>query len=343
MSVNEWRRRLDQLSRIETHNLLLNALMKINQVKVSNNDPEELQRLYDWVEKSFSLDRHQRIFDQDYDAAHLIIGESPAGALKVGLGRHHLIIGFPDSFEMGPLWHLYQEEGIQYRFEWMKKHINMTFQTHDHIEDDYTYHYLYTLEKIKAIPEHLPIVIWTADNASEQIGLLYLLTLLKQKNNPVSVVHATELYKKDIDRSSQKIHTTDLHPNELHHIYVNGQPQTLTQDEKNSLYEKWETLDASKAVLRIWEDNEIKCVAEDSLDDLLVSTLDTDQESKDADGFMLAVRLVGSVLIQHLNRTVNPFFLEYRIRTLIYNGVFQIKGVPKSMNAYRIKMRKNQI
>ncbi|WP_238323482.1 DUF3658 domain-containing protein [Planococcus antarcticus] len=30
--------------------------------------------------------------------------------------------------------------------------------------------------------------------------------------------------------------------------------------------------------------------------------------------------------------------MEYRIRYLVYNGTFEIKGIPKSMRHYRVKL-----
>jgi hypothetical protein len=36
---------------------------------------------------------------------------------------------------------------------------------------------------------------------------------------------------------------------------------------------------------------------------------------------------------------VGDAFLEYRLRTLINNGVFDIKGVPKGMRYYSVKLK----
>jgi hypothetical protein len=33
-------------------------------------------------------------------------------------------------------------------------------------------------------------------------------------------------------------------------------------------------------------------------------------------------------------------FLEYRIRHLVYTGVLELKGIPKSMRHYSVKLRK---
>ncbi|TQR38069.1 DUF3658 domain-containing protein [Brevibacillus brevis] len=36
---------------------------------------------------------------------------------------------------------------------------------------------------------------------------------------------------------------------------------------------------------------------------------------------------------------MGDFFLEYRIRHLIYSGVLELKGIPKSMRHYSIRIR----
>ena len=53
------------------------------------------------------------------------------------------------------------------------------------IEEEYESRYLKTSAEIAAIPEHIPIVIWTAENADEQTGIRYLLYLLKEKTSDV--------------------------------------------------------------------------------------------------------------------------------------------------------------
>ena len=45
---------------------------------------------------------------------------------------------------------------------------------------------------------------------------------------------------------------------------------------------------------------------------------------------MKSASLIGGALA-HLNQYVGDLFLEYRVRNLIYNGVFDIKGIPKAM------------
>jgi hypothetical protein len=36
---------------------------------------------------------------------------------------------------------------------------------------------------------------------------------------------------------------------------------------------------------------------------------------------------------------VGDAYLEYRLRHLIYNGILELKGIPKSMRHYSVKLR----
>ncbi len=49
----------------------------------------------------------------------------------------------------------------------------------------------------------------------------------------------------------------------------------------------------------------------------------------------------GTFLLELLARMEEPpniFYLEYRIRYLIYNGTLALKGIPKSMRDYCVKI-----
>jgi hypothetical protein len=59
------------------------------------------------------------------------------------------------------------------------------------------------------------------------------------------------------------------------------------------------------------------------------------QREKD---FMKSSRIIGEVY-GHIDNHVGDAFLEYRLRSLIYNGVFETKGIPKGMRYYSVKLR----
>ncbi|MFZ0443206.1 MAG: DUF3658 domain-containing protein, partial [Bacillus sp. (in: firmicutes)] len=63
--------------------------------------------------------------------------------------------------------------------------------------------------------------------------------------------------------------------------------------------------------------------------------LHAEQGQKD---FILVAKIIGEVL-GLLEGIVFHAFLEYRIRELLYNGVLEIKGIPKDMRSYRVRVK----
>lgn len=264
-------------------------------------------------------------------------GESPAGSLRIGLGRENKIIGFPDFFAVGPIWKLHQEVGRKYRQEWLKDHLN---SSDDYLEDEYEHSLLKTLSEIDQLDEETPIVIWTAENSNEQTGLRYLLYLLKEKKNEVFVINTTlafqELFNKP-ESGCLDIHTGEVNAENLSKIYQEKLSAPLTDTDRTQFEREWIALSESKGSVRIWENNKIYTVNEDCFDEFIVNTardLHAQQSEKD---FIKSGRLIGDVYGQ-INQ-LGDAFIEYRVRNLIYNGVFEIKGIPKAMRYYSVKLR----
>jgi len=53
---------------------------------------------------------------------------------------------------------------------------------------------------------------------------------------------------------------------------------------------------------------------------------------------MKSARLIGEV-IGNVDQYIGDGFVEYRVRLLIMNGIFEIKGVPKAMRYYSVKLK----
>ena len=61
----------------------------------------------------------------------------------------------------------------------------------DYMEEEYEQRITKTLEEIDAIPENVPIVIWTAENVEEQMAMRYFMYLLKEKPNDVLLINTS--------------------------------------------------------------------------------------------------------------------------------------------------------
>lgn len=91
-------------------------------------------------------------------------------------------------------------------------------------------------------------------------------------------------------------------------------------------------------MLRIWRDDAVVEVPADSYDQYLLEKLDLLQSRAGNDGFLRAARLIGEA-IGHCDQTIGDDYFEYRLRTLIYDGVLEIKGVPAAMRYYSVRRK----
>jgi Protein of unknown function len=66
-----------------------------------------------------------------------------------------------------------------------------------------------------------------------------------------------------------------------------------------------------------------------------IQKLHAEQGHKD---FILAAKIIGEVL-GLLKGIVFDAFLEYRIRELVYNSALEIKGIPKDMRSYSVRVK----
>ena len=201
----------------------------------------------------------------------------------------------------------------------MKDHINWE----EEYLDKYQGQFSKRISTISAIRHDIPIIIWAGDNAHEQTALRFVLYLLREKANDVAVINATADYKKLFripDKECYPLHTGEIIPEKLAMIYQkNRAAQPLSQEERKKYEEEWEELAAAQEVLRIWEEEGI-------------------HNSSDDAGFMKSARLIGQV-IGCLNQYICDDYVEYRVRHLVMNGVFDIKGIPKAMRFYSVKLR----
>ena len=177
--IEEIHKSIKDLSVSDAKNLLLSIMFRIKMMQESKNSSEEiLEQLNTIYNLFFEVVQNRNLAERDYSTVHIVCGESPAGSLRVGLGRENKIIGFPDFFAVGPICELHQEVGRKYRHEWLQDHLNYS---DDYFEEEYENRFSKTLAEIDCLNEEVPIVIWTAENSNEQTGLRYLLYLLKEK------------------------------------------------------------------------------------------------------------------------------------------------------------------
>lgn len=257
---------------------------------------------------------------------HIIASESEAGSLKIALGRPKKVIGFPDFFAAGPLWKLHDDSGQTNRAEWLAENINSE-------ADELLYKVKFTnaLMEIEDITADPPIYIWSADNANDQIGLRFFLQLLEGKENEIFLINLTEY--------ANVLHTGLLDLDRLNLVYEKAKnSRPLTLNERKQYIKEWRNLADSEACLRLWENGQIIEVPENHYDPFIIKEMEKLHEKQAKKDYIKT----GSVLLHIVNNTdemLSACFLEYRIRHLLYKGVLEGKGIPKSMSHYSVMLR----
>lgn len=143
----------------------------------------------------FLLQQNEEQDVSTIETVHIVFGHSPGGSLKAAFRNSNYvkteeIIVMPGNFSVGPLKDLHLCEGIEARFQWLQERY--------FIEDDglaiFEREVKEAVEKIKSIPPHQDIIIWTCQNAHEQIGLRLVLAMLEKKPNDIYVLDTFQLF-----------------------------------------------------------------------------------------------------------------------------------------------------
>ncbi|TGB03799.1 DUF1835 domain-containing protein [Halobacillus salinus] len=260
--------------------------------------------------------------------SHIVFGDSIAGALKQVLPPKHEVISIDNRLDFGPIWDLHVSEGVKKRKQWLFNNINMDEEELFNYEDLF----IKKLNRIRNIPNDRPVTVWYGDNAFEQTGLRFVHYILEHHPS-VDAINATQaLHNMSPDRKS--LHTGEIHPRHLERILNDAKRQRL--GERWSV--DWKALSQTKGILRFWKDGDIVPVPEDALDTFILRTLDNIQRQSGSYDFIKSARLIGEVM-GTLDHVVNDSFLEFRIRTLIYDGILEIRGVPRAMRFYEVRRK----
>lgn len=276
---------------------------------------EQLSYLVDTINDYIQLQR-KRAKTTTARVTHIVCSESAAGSLRVALAPPKYVIGFPQDLSIGPLWKLDEERGQACRQKWLMENIN------DEMDDFAVFTKLReAIREIRDIPSHLPVYIWCGDNIEEQCGLRFSLYLLRDQHNEIFLIHT----------NGQQVIERQWNPN----LYEN---KRLSVKEHQKFLQKWEGLAESTAVLLQWKHQHVQEVPENFYDSLIVKSLkQMHQEQGNVDFIQTGTFLLE--LLARMEEPPNIFYLEYRIRYLVYNGTLALKGIPKSMRHYYVKIR----
>lgn len=293
-----------------------------------------MNKIVEEINKQIQKILHEQAKWNEFGAVHIVTSESAAGSLKAGLERPKTVIGFPDSFSIGPLWNLHEKTGQSFRKEWLFENINDG-------QGEYENKLANTLREMEDIGDRVPIYIWYGNNADEQVGLRYFLYILRDKTNDIFLINSTELYERSnaIEEKQSIFHTSQMDSEMIRQFFANNKEHELLADEKRIQFQReWEKLSQTKEVLRLWRDDEMKGLPKQHYDPFIIETLEKMHHDQGMKDFIQAGSVIGEVFTK-MNSYINYYFLEFRVRHLIYSGVLELKGIPRSEWHYSVKLR----
>lgn len=327
------KRQVDKLSEHEARSILLQMLLRTEMLQSGNYPKEDyMTSMNDIYQAVLTFDK--AIPPLQGGNIHIVFSDSSAGSLKQAIKElkiNDIVITIPINFSIGPLWQLHQLEGLEKRRDWLLEHINL--------EDEFIFDYIPRIEeslmKLQAFPEQCKIFIWGCENAHEQAGAAYAVYLLRETSNQIYIGLDQErqqrLTRQDI------LHTGELTPEQWVEYIKNGEKYfCLSIDERQKWVQQWVTLAQSKDVfLRIWKEGRLTSISENYFDEMIIAKARELQKGND---FIKSARLIGEV-IGHLDQPIEDLFIEYRLRTLALLGIFELKGVPRAMRYYSVRLK----
>ncbi|MCA1011367.1 DUF1835 domain-containing protein [Halobacillus halophilus] len=319
--VNEIRKLVEKSTDEEVRSLLFQMAVILHSKKEAGVSEEFiLEDLMENFNRFRSYKEQARYSSlRNAERVHIVFGESSAGSLSVALKElesQDYVLSLHDSFSYGPIWKLHEEKGLSNRKE--------------------------TIQTIEAVPSHIPIYIWSGENALEYTGLRYVLYLLRSISNSIhfmnpSVIHPRLFPVEQVDYSL--LHTGEISPRQWKGMLDQcASASPLSKPDRQGLVREWETLSTTEERLRIRKDGKLQSIEEDYYDNYLVQITREIHETQTERDYIKTARIIGEVM-GSLEQSIGDSFFEYRIRTLILKGVFEIKGVPKAMRYYSVKLR----
>ena len=302
--------------------------------------------------------KHSLITTKPTDHAqtvHIVFSDSTAGSLRVAFRNTTYqeteeVLVLSDMLSVGPVKGLHTKEGLQARFQWLK----VRFQDAINESDAYMDGMTEAIDRIKAIPSYQDIVIWIGNNAHEQAGLRLVLALLKDKWNTIFILntftafHEIHIYPALAEENYPKT-SNELSSDELLLFYEQCDMRPLRQAKREVLCrEGWHMLleeghsmlSNEPYLIRTWEDKELwHNMNIDCDDDFIIACAKRMHEEEDeTSGFIKAARVVGEVC-GNMEQYRGIEWIEYRLRCLIEQEIFDYEGDLKAMRLYQVKVR----
>lgn len=318
----------------EAKHLLQSILIQLNLLE-ENYSEDTIKNLMDIPNQLTSNTSYKRNVKES-SHIHIAFDDSTAGCLKHMLSQEErleeMVIAFSEFFSIGPIHKLHMNEGQLARQEWL---VNNLTAYENYFEEEYLPRFLETMEELHTIPIETTITIWKANNAHEHVGLCFVMAQLKDKKN-IRIMNTSEASKEILKQEYDIRGTGELPPESLALLQKSFIELPCLTVEKRMQFEcEWDRLSNSTEFLRVWKENEVHSVQEDYFDQFIIEcakSIGADRE------FLKAPRVIGEAL-GLVEQLVGDTFLEYRLKELIKQEVFEFVGSLDEMRFYSVKLK----
>lgn len=319
----------------EAKHLLQSILIQLNLLE-ENYSEDTIKHLMG-IPKQLTNNNSYKMNIEESTHIHIAFDDSTAGCLKYMLEQEGLheesVVSFSEFFSIGSIHQLHTNEGQVARKQWL---VNNLTAYDSYFEEEYLPRFMETLDELHSIPNETPITIWKADNAHEHVGLCFVIAQLQDKKH-IRVMNTSEASRELLKRDYDIRGTGELAPEDLAFIRKGFiELSHLTEENRENLEHEWNNLSNRTEFLRIWKDNVVHSVKEDYFDQFIVECAKRIGADKD---FLKAPRVIGEAL-GLVEQLVGDTFLEYRLKVLIKQGVFEFEGLLEEMRFYSVKLKK---
>ncbi|MCA1023727.1 DUF1835 domain-containing protein [Halobacillus litoralis] len=334
------KKKVQSLSGEEVRSIVLQSWLMLEYVDSGNLSAWEYVERMQAAKKSMDQAYKQRMNplsgDQtDVKEVHIVFGHSAYGSLKNTLEHlkrdNDMVINLPLMFSIGPVRNLDQPEGLRERLDWLYDRI--------HLDDEEIFTYVQenkqAVEGIRNIPDHIQTTIWVGNNAHEQLGLRFVLQLLNEWNGFVRTVNVSESHMKR--SKGYPIHTGEISPDQLGEMIHHALNEPIPFEERERLEKDWLRLSSENSELRIWNEGVFSKTI-DYFDTILLQSVRSLHEDAGCVDVIPSARIIGEV-IGHSRQVVGDAFIEYRLIQLVLENRLDIKGIPRGMRSFAVKVK----
>ncbi len=262
------------------------------------------------------------------EVKHIVFSDASKGVLGFYLRTNDTtfdgkILGIREDYSIGPIYKIGTKEGMKKRIDWLTEMLDKVAlkEYFDSIDED-----LYAVyDEIINIKEDTKVIVWHAQNTSDQIGLRFVMKHLKSKD-----VHEVNVSKERIEEENGNTFMPSslgqCQPKSVA-IFAN-QLEKVSDERRETLSKEWDKLKLSQDLLHVLVDDKIIGVKE--------SYFDHDLLNNCTKSYKKAAQIVGETMGE-LGHYIGDTYLDYRLRVLIDEEKIAYQGNLEMLREFEIR------